>query len=428
MRILFVAETGSIHTARWINQLENTGWDIHVFQATVPSYVDRNAPRYSVCEELRCGELHLPHPHDPLTRTSRKLARKARSFLGTMSSKCAPDALGWSEKAQSRRGESLRNLIQALRPTVIHSLGLNVNWRNLCLPVIQARLTSVMASTTPWIYSSWGTDLSYYAAQSPEHHAAVESVLRTCNYYIAECKRDARLAEELGFRGEFAGFFPAFGGVRSTELSPLRQQGASSSRKTILLKGRDNSDVGGIYRAMTAMKAFRLCGDVLRDYQICIALASPAVAAAAAALSSQMDLRVRVLPQVPYVDVLRIMGASRLFLSLTANDGLPGMLVEAMSLGSLPIHSDLESIREWVKNGETALLVPYDDPTAVAAALERAVTDDALVDWAAELNARLIQEQLSDAVVRPRVIGMYEHVAEAGPITRNAACGSHDCV
>jgi len=419
MRILFVAETSSIHTARWINQLEKTGWDIHVFQAT--------APGYGVCDELRCGKLHLP-PHVLLTRASRKLVRKATSLLGPLSGKRAPDAFGWSEKAQARRGESLRNLIQALRPTVIHSLGLNVNWRNLCLPVIQARLTSVMASTTPWIYSSWGTDLPYYALQSPEHRAEVESVLRACDYYLAECRRDARLAEELGFRGEFAGFFPAFGGVRSHELSPLRQQGASSSRKTILLKGRDDSDVGGIYRAMTAMKAFRLCGGVLRDYQICIALASPAVAAEAAALSSQMDLRVRVLPRVPYVEVLRIMGASRLFLSLTANDGLPSMLVEAMSLGSLPIHSDLEPIREWVKNGDNGLLVPYDDPTAVAAAIERAMTDDGLVDWAAELNARLVQEQLSDAVVRPRVIDMYERVAQAGPPARRTVPRLYNCV
>ena len=31
MRILFVAMANSIHTARWINQLADQGWDIHLF-------------------------------------------------------------------------------------------------------------------------------------------------------------------------------------------------------------------------------------------------------------------------------------------------------------------------------------------------------------------------------------------------------------
>ncbi len=31
MRILFVAMSNSVHTARWINQISDRGWDIHLF-------------------------------------------------------------------------------------------------------------------------------------------------------------------------------------------------------------------------------------------------------------------------------------------------------------------------------------------------------------------------------------------------------------
>ncbi|MBC8389929.1 MAG: hypothetical protein H8E13_18030 [Actinobacteria bacterium] len=31
MRILIVAMAGSIHTARWIRQINDQGWDIHLF-------------------------------------------------------------------------------------------------------------------------------------------------------------------------------------------------------------------------------------------------------------------------------------------------------------------------------------------------------------------------------------------------------------
>ena len=31
MRVLFVAMADSIHTARWIRQLQGQGWDLHLF-------------------------------------------------------------------------------------------------------------------------------------------------------------------------------------------------------------------------------------------------------------------------------------------------------------------------------------------------------------------------------------------------------------
>ena len=31
MRILFVAMADSVHTARWISQIDDQGWDIHLY-------------------------------------------------------------------------------------------------------------------------------------------------------------------------------------------------------------------------------------------------------------------------------------------------------------------------------------------------------------------------------------------------------------
>ena len=87
-----------------------------------------------------------------------------------------------------------------------------------------------------------------------------------------------------------------------------------------------------------------------------------------------------------------------------------------MLLGAFPIHSDPESIREWIRDGENGLLVPAEEPQAVLDALRRALTDDNLVDRAAEMNARIVQEQLADTVVRPKVVEMYERVARQGPV------------
>jgi glycosyltransferase involved in cell wall biosynthesis len=218
----------------------------------------------------------------------------------------------------------------------------------------------------------------------------------------------------MGFDGESVGVFPAFGGVAWEDIKGLRQEGTISSRRTILLKGRHLDDRVG--RAMTAMDALERCQDLLTGYRIAISQASPAVAKKANTLNSTTALNIQVLPHLRYDNLLRIVGQSRAMLALTVNDGLPSILVEAMSLGAFPIHSDLEPIREWIRDGENGLLVPAEDPQAVAHALRRALKDDGLVDRAAKINARLVRDRLSEAVVRPRVIEMYEHVAEQGRV------------
>ena len=54
MKILFIAEVASIHTARWLNQLKDTGWEVHVFQSNV------FGP--AICPDLSCGTVYFPKP------------------------------------------------------------------------------------------------------------------------------------------------------------------------------------------------------------------------------------------------------------------------------------------------------------------------------------------------------------------------------
>lgn len=312
---------------------------------------------------------------------------------------------------------SLVRIVQQTKPDIIHSLGLNVGWRNQCGPILDAKLRLGGDFPCPWIYSSWGTDLDFYPNLSNNARKDVVAVLGGCDGYIAECDRDIRLAKEFGFKGERLGKLPAFGGMDVDALAKCRTKGLVSARRAIFLKGRDqagNSDPVG--RAMTAMKAFALHPDLLAGRRMAVGQASWAVVAEAAVLSRTFGANINVLADVLHEDLFRIVGESRVFISLTVNDGLPASLVEAMALGALPIHSDLEPIREWIRDGENGLLVPPEDPVAVAAAIRRALRDDELVDRAAEINARLVREKLSAEVIRPRVLALYQRVAAGCPM------------
>ena len=76
-------------------------------------------------------------------------------------------------------------------------------------------------------------------------------------------------------------------------------------------------------------------------------------------------------------------------------------------MGVFPIHSGLETVREWIYDGQNGLLVPPEDVQAVAQALRKALENDALVDKAAEHNLEIIAKNFSESVVRPKVIDLY---------------------
>jgi colanic acid/amylovoran biosynthesis glycosyltransferase len=61
-------------------------------------------------------------------------------------------------------------------------------------------------------------------------------------------------------------------------------------------------------------------------------------------------------------------------------DGLPTVLLEAMGAGRTVVASDLPGINEAVTDGESGLLVPPNDPDALASALRAALADDGLRD------------------------------------------------
>jgi glycosyltransferase involved in cell wall biosynthesis len=59
---------------------------------------------------------------------------------------------------------------------------------------------------------------------------------------------------------------------------------------------------------------------------------------------------------------------------------LPLAILEAMAAGTPVVATDVGGVRDLVHDGETGLLVPPEDPPALAAALVRVLQDDALAD------------------------------------------------
>jgi glycosyltransferase involved in cell wall biosynthesis len=114
-----------------------------------------------------------------------------------------------------------------------------------------------------------------------------------------------------------------------------------------------------------------------------------------ARLIAQLDIAhaVHILPQLPQPDLADLFRGAQVMVSPSTHDGTPNTLLEGMACGCLPVAGNLESIREWIKDGENGLLVDASDPAQVAAGILRGLKDKDLRRRAVGLNQQLIRER-----------------------------------
>jgi glycosyltransferase involved in cell wall biosynthesis len=396
LRILFVAQAVSIHTARWISQLRDQGWDLHVFDMLgsfphpglqgVTEYsmlVPRRIP-LSVREPAYGHPFFLKRGWDPFPLSL------AGFFI---------------RRIFSQRAGRLAALIRRLEPDVIHSFELQTQSYHL-LPVAEMLGGSLPA---PWIVTTWGSDIFYFQ-NFPAHLGRIKELLARCDYLIPDCHRDEVLARSFGFKGQIPLILPGSGGYPVDDMRKHAAAGPVAERRLIMVKGYQ----GWAGRAQEALEAVAMCADLLREYEIVVYAASPAIAPQVERLRFDLGLHIRIVPRRPHTEILELFGRARIAIGVNITDGVPNAMLEAMTMGAFPIQSDTESTAEWISHGENGLLVEPGNPQQIAEAIRRALLDDALVEAAARRNTSIIRERLDLSAVRPKVIEMYTQVATTG--------------
>jgi glycosyltransferase involved in cell wall biosynthesis len=394
MKLLFVAMAHTIHTARWIEQLQGRGHEIHVFP------VGHGSPH----PELRGVTLHPllaervegqeAATGEPLTqRGLRWPFAKGRGTLTRRLEQRLPPL------APAKR---LARLIRRLEPDVVHVLHMQ-HAGYLMLAALEH-----LGEHAPkrLAYSSWGSDMYYYGKLS-DHAPRIRGFLERCNYYIADCQRDVGLAQEFGFRGTTLGVFPVGGGYDLSRV-PRAALPVPSQRRTIALKGYHQDNWAG--RALVGLHAIMLCAAELKGYEIAIFSATPNTQHAAEFVKRVTGLDISVLPTLEHDGVLDLMGRCRASIGLSITDGTPNAMLEAMIMGALPIQSDTVSTAEWITHEQNGLLTSAEDAPAVANALRRALRDDTLVDQAARENELLCAKRLERQPMREQVLSAYSRM------------------
>jgi glycosyltransferase involved in cell wall biosynthesis len=244
----------------------------------------------------------------------------------------------------------------------------------------------------------------------PGHRDRIKTVLSQCDYYSCECQRDVVLAQSMGLRGKVLPVLPNTGGYDLQHITGLMQPEPPSKRRMILLKGYQ----GLFGRALVGIRAIGMSARWLKDYRVAIYSASKdeAIKISAEILHQDSGIPVEVLPSCTHDEMLRLFGQARIYLGLSISDAISTSLLESMVMGTFPIQSNTSSADEWITDGKTGFIVPPEDPESIAQAIHRAVTEDDLVDNAAQVNEQTVRERLDVSIIKPQVIAMYNRIYE----------------
>lgn len=388
MKILIVAMLNSIHTVRWVNQLNGQGWDIHLFpvedwgihsdfrNVTIHNYYCRKPERLD-------NSIHVVGSWSFL-RTSALVRRIINKIIPSLISK------------------KLASTVRLLKPDIVHSLEIqHAGYLTL------AASTLFRKNFPKWIVTNWGSDILVFG-QQPDHRDKIRAVLTACNYYDCECHRDVELAIAFGFKGQVLPVLPNTGGFNINRMQEFRAAGLPSERRLIVLKGYQ----GWAGRALIGLKAIEMCADSLIGYEIAVYLAEKEVKIAAEKISQTTGIPIEIIPHCSHDDMLSLHGRARISIGLSIGDAASTSMLEAMVMGSFPIQSCTACANEWITDGLSGMIVPPEDPENIAEALRRAISDDALVDRAAEINTLTARERLDYSSIQQQVILMYEQVAQ----------------
>jgi len=383
MRLTFLADLRSPIAVQWIRHFVDRGYPVQAISShPVPRGVIPGADTATLPLVLP-GQRQNPGRPGP-ERAGRPSTMGLAAHWATpqrvaaIRSLCGPVAV----RAKRRR---LQRLVDQHRPDLVHAMRMPFEG------IAAGRLID-----RPLVISIWGNDFTLFADRTPMMARATRQALAAADALHCDCNRDARLAGSWGFPdGRTLWVLPGNGGIDRSVFYPAR--GVLHSLLGIPEQARIILNPRGIreyvrndifFRALPAV--FESCPD---SHVICTGMAGSRYAEDLIAEARLDRSRIHLLPVLEHHVMADAFRSSCVSVSLSEHDGTPNTLLESMACGTLPVAGDIASVREWIQDGINGILVSPRDPTVVATAITRALSDHGLASLAHRENQRLVRER-----------------------------------
>jgi hypothetical protein len=393
-RILFIGPGNSTHTHAWVDLLEDEPFNVRLY----------SLPGADPPADWKVKTYITAYGRGPLDHATRKRlvdSGRAKRLLD----RCVAQVTRQTWDGDRYVGEWLAQMIRDWQPHIVHTFSLEAAEFYL-----NARRDYQIGSDAKWVLQArGGADLAW-SHLDPELREGIGEVLRACDQLLSDNTQNFRIAREMGVREEqlsSIGTVPGTGGIDVKALA-AKWDGAPSTRRVILWPK--------VYewpwsKALPIYEALKLVWERIQPCEVDMLATTPDAKMYYWTLPEEMRRACRLRDRVPRSEALDAMTRARVMLAPSLVDGTPNSMFEAMAAGALPIVSPLETIVPIVEDGQNVLFARNLYPEEIAAALVRAMTDDALVDEAARRNLELVSRIANRDEVRARVVKFYESLA-----------------
>ena len=141
------------------------------------------------------------------------------------------------------------------------------------------------------------------------------------------------------------------------------------------------------------MVASLILKNQLKDFEIIVYSAPESVQIQVDFLRNKDKINIKTIEKVSHNEMLKLFQQARVSISLAVSDGLPAALVEAMQFGAFPIQSENSAYKKFLVHGENGFIVNPWDLELIRDSLNKALTDDVLVDHAYEINFKVLNQE-----------------------------------
>jgi len=352
----------------------DAGFEVHV------------ATRLDKGEEAIRAEGFIPH-HLPLKRGSFSPVGMVKSAFG------------------------LRTLIQELEPAILHNVAMK--------PILIGTLAALLSGQKRVVNSLTGrgavfTDKDRRVQFTRPLIAGLLGWLlrRDRSWTVVQNPDDANLVEGLGVAKERIVLIPG-SGVETDKLTPLP---VPPDPVTAAYVGR----MLAIKGVPTLIEAYASLGQPEPQFMLLLAgRCDPENPGSLAPEQLKEFASAFGIEWLGHVDDVREVWKRAHFavLASSGGEGLPKTLLEAAACGRPMVATDVPGSREIAIDGQTAIVVPPDDPQALAAALDRMASDSELRARLGANARKLVEEKFSADAIGQATVELYDAILESRPET-----------
>jgi glycosyltransferase involved in cell wall biosynthesis len=192
---------------------------------------------------------------------------------------------------------------------------------------------------------------------------------------------------------------PTAGGLTISALN-------SSKRSKIAVKGYEN--FWG--KALVVLEALKGISDELIEYEIVFFGSDRALIEQARIASQTTNLRLTALGSgaLGHGQVLELLSESAIYIGHSLSDGISTSMLEAMSMGAIPIQTCTSCADEWITDKKTGFIVAPNDVAAIKHAVLSIIRGEFDITNARSENFNVIASRYDAKKLRDTAFSYYE--------------------